>query len=263
MHVLQGNPAGARQEYECLLSAWKATEDTMTIFPTLLDGTLFYAEIGDLLNSRRWLAELEDVMQVTDNPVGLAALQEGHGVIRAAQGDLEGAISALRLAVEAWKRLQLRLQWARTSQRLARLLLEWARRPSVTRLQTQAAREEAAQLLAQAESVYRDLDISPGVEAVRALRCGKRLEAQEKRRQTMLARSDTSGLTRREMEVLSQLGLGKANKEIAAILHISIGTVEQHISHIFDHLGCDTRAQAIIIAMERGLLKEKVSLNGN
>ncbi|GJM64831.1 response regulator transcription factor [Persicobacter diffluens] len=43
-------------------------------------------------------------------------------------------------------------------------------------------------------------------------------------------------LSTREREVFEVLRLGKSNKEIAEILYISIGTVESHISNIYNKL---------------------------
>ncbi len=251
----RGDAVQASLWYERILNRWKMVEDMLYVLPVLLDGIACYADFGDLLNARNWLEELQGVMQVSDNPVGAAALQEAQGVFIAALGDVEEAIALLRQAVAAWRTLQWRYRQALASQRLASLLLQWASRPSLSRSQAQAAREEAAQLLGQAEAIYTELDVSAGRAAVQALRSETHLEAQEKRRHTLLARSSWQGLTPREMDVLTQLAAGLSNKEIAAALHISIGTVEQHISHIFARLGCDTRTQAVAIALERGWIK--------
>jgi DNA-binding NarL/FixJ family response regulator len=51
------------------------------------------------------------------------------------------------------------------------------------------------------------------------------------------------------------LAAGKTNKEIATALHISIGTVELHVSHILDKLGCESRTQAATYALEQGWVK--------
>lgn len=127
---------------------------------------------------------------------------------------------------------------------------------TITVPQAQVIRQEASGLLDNAEAVYLDLHMPAGLAAVHALHNGARLEAQEKRRQMLLTRSGEPRLTPREMEVLKQLAVGKTNKEIAATLHISNGTVEQHISHIFARLGCDTRTQAVAIAIEHGCIKQ-------
>ncbi len=255
LHTIRGNPQQARHEYERIFMRWKTAEDTLTIFPMLLDGITFYAEIGDLSHARLWLGELEAALQLTDNPVGMTALEEAQGIVAAAQGDMEKAMTYLRQAVEAWDRLKWRHRHALALERLAKELLAWARKPSLTRSIVQRTREEAALLLEQAAALYTELDIPAGIAAVQALRSETRLEAQQKRRHTLLARYGWQGLTPREREVLSQLAAGLSNKEIAAALHISTGTVEQHVSHILGQLGCDTRTQAVAIALENGWIK--------
>jgi len=61
-------------------------------------------------------------------------------------------------------------------------------------------------------------------------------------------------LTARELEVLKLLAQGKANKEIAAALHISERTVKFHVSAIFTRLGAGNRTEAVRFAMQRGLI---------
>ena len=50
-------------------------------------------------------------------------------------------------------------------------------------------------------------------------------------------------LTRREQDVAALVAQGQSNSQIAAALVISVRTVETHVQHIMDKLGCDTRAQ--------------------
>jgi len=61
-------------------------------------------------------------------------------------------------------------------------------------------------------------------------------------------------LTPREKEVLQMLGLGKSNKEIAARLKISEHTAKFHVASVLGKLGAATRAEAVSIAMRRGLI---------
>ncbi|MGW4472583.1 response regulator [Nonomuraea sp. NPDC004354] len=58
----------------------------------------------------------------------------------------------------------------------------------------------------------------------------------------------------RELEVLRLVARGAANKEIARTLLISETTVKTHLKHVFAKLGVETRAAAVVVAMERGLL---------
>jgi DNA-binding NarL/FixJ family response regulator len=63
------------------------------------------------------------------------------------------------------------------------------------------------------------------------------------------------GLTQRELDVLSRLAQGKANKEIAFELHLSQETVKTYVKRILHKLGVQSRTQAAVQALVRGLLR--------
>jgi LuxR family transcriptional regulator, maltose regulon positive regulatory protein len=64
-------------------------------------------------------------------------------------------------------------------------------------------------------------------------------------------------LTDREIDVLSLLGQGDTNKEIALRLYIAESTVKKHVSSILTKLGIDSRRQAVQWARSTGLLPKK------
>jgi len=61
--------------------------------------------------------------------------------------------------------------------------------------------------------------------------------------------------TQREAEVLRLLAAGSSNKQIAAALQISVRTVGFHLDNIYSKLGVNSRAEAIVRAMQYGLHK--------
>ncbi|WP_433244732.1 response regulator [Streptosporangium sp. CA-135522] len=61
------------------------------------------------------------------------------------------------------------------------------------------------------------------------------------------------GVTGREREVLTLVGRGMSNGEIAAHLHISVGTAKAHVASLLTKLGARDRVQLVIIAYEAGL----------
>jgi putative nucleotidyltransferase with HDIG domain len=65
---------------------------------------------------------------------------------------------------------------------------------------------------------------------------------------------DPSPLSSREHEVLKRLAEGKVYKQIAHELSLSTSTVRTHLHNIYGKLGAVDRAQAVLIATERGWL---------
>jgi DNA-binding NarL/FixJ family response regulator len=65
---------------------------------------------------------------------------------------------------------------------------------------------------------------------------------------------DLDALTSRELEVLTLIGLGKTNGEIAAELFVSEGTVKTHINHLFSKLRLRDRAAAVVFAFDHRLV---------
>ncbi|WP_404443668.1 response regulator transcription factor [Microbacterium marinum] len=63
---------------------------------------------------------------------------------------------------------------------------------------------------------------------------------------------ERSPLTDRELDVLRAGARGETIAEIAASLHLSPGTVRNHVSSVLGKLGLATRQQATITARERG-----------
>ncbi|KUN04513.1 transcriptional regulator [Streptomyces canus] len=61
-------------------------------------------------------------------------------------------------------------------------------------------------------------------------------------------------LTPRESEVLVLLAQGKSNAEIAEKMSVSTATVRSHVHHLLRKLGVGTRAQAVAVAYESGLI---------
>lgn len=71
--------------------------------------------------------------------------------------------------------------------------------------------------------------------------------------QTQPASVLTGKLTERELDVLRLLAKGMTNTDIAAQLHLSEGTVRNHVSAILEKLGVSDRTQAAVIAIQHGL----------
>ena len=119
--------------------------------------------------------------------------------------------------------------------------------------------------------VLKDAPQEDIIEAVRRVRNGespldpelaarllRRLAGEgEMRRGTLGPQGDAhevEPLTPRELEVLELMRLGRTNRQIAEELVISLGTSKNHVEHIIAKLGVSDRTQAVVKALELGIL---------
>ena len=70
----------------------------------------------------------------------------------------------------------------------------------------------------------------------------------------LASRVPDSDLSPREREVLQLVAGGNSNKEIASVLGITEATVKSHVSTILQRLDVDDRTQAVVSALQRGLV---------
>ena len=66
--------------------------------------------------------------------------------------------------------------------------------------------------------------------------------------------TDLDQLTPRELEILRLVATGACNEDIAALLTVSGATVKSHLSRAMTKLGLCSRAQAVVMAYESGLV---------
>lgn len=75
-----------------------------------------------------------------------------------------------------------------------------------------------------------------------------------------LPKAEGTRLTSRENEVLQLVAEGQANKQVAAILGISIKTVEKHRQHLMDKLNIHETAGLTRYAIAHGIVESRVQL---
>ena len=113
--------------------------------------------------------------------------------------------------------------------------------------------------------LLKDTDRSTLFNTIRAAARGETLLKPEimarvlSRRNTPVAETQSTepaNLTEREQEVLEAVAHGDRSKEIAAQLGISERTVKAYLASIYSKLGVDSRAAAIAVAAQKGLLSK-------
>jgi DNA-binding NarL/FixJ family response regulator len=104
---------------------------------------------------------------------------------------------------------------------------------------------DAVQVIARGEAL-----LSPGIT--------RKLIAEFARQPAPAARptgGQLTELTEREVEVLRLVGTGRSNQEIAAELFVSEATVKTHLGRVMAKLHLSSRAQAVVVAYESGLVR--------
>ena len=100
-------------------------------------------------------------------------------------------------------------------------------------------------------------------EAIRVAHAGQTILSREATQALIRTDDQTASprhdLTQREREVLSLLAKGLPNADIARQSTITISTTKHHVSAILSKLGASSRAGAVVLAMEQGLIGESTA----
>ena len=114
--------------------------------------------------------------------------------------------------------------------------------------------------------LLKDVEPADLIEAVRVVAGGEALLAPRHTRRlieafvaqedrTMTDETELEELTAREREVLTLVGQGLSNAEIAERLVLSPLTAKTHVARLFTKLGARDRAQLVVTAYETGLVR--------
>jgi ATP/maltotriose-dependent transcriptional regulator MalT len=173
--------------------------------------------------------ELFKISEALQAPFLRASAAHARGAVSLAEGDPAGALTPLRRAMSIWGTLDAPYESAR-----ARVLVGLACRalgdPDSAEIELVGARE-----------AFQQLGAAPDVDRVRKLAGSSEP-------------SSASGLTAREVQVLSLVATGRTNREISSTLMISEHTVARHLQNIFSKLGVSSRTAAASFAHEHSLI---------
>jgi DNA-binding NarL/FixJ family response regulator len=185
---------------------------------------------------------LTRIASSSGHPDALAALAHAIGENALADGDAETAAEQLERAVELHRGLEVPFERAHIELRAGVALAAAGERElALERFgdSYRSARKLGARPLA-AEAAGEVAKLGESV----VRRLGRRAAAD----------ADGAGLSRRELEVVRLVAVGRTNREIAQELFLSPRTVDMHVRNILRKLECRSRVEAAHRAGELGLL---------
>ncbi len=107
--------------------------------------------------------------------------------------------------------------------------------------------------------LLKDVSLDKLMEAIQTLAGGgfiaePRLVSQADTHVSEMAPDPGNSLTRKERDVLRLIAGGLSNREIATVIHLTEGTIKNHVSSILSKLNCRDRTQAVLYAIHWRLL---------
>ena len=185
-------------------------------------GDLFetFVSLGELDQARTLLADLDLHRHTEERPGSAAVLARCNGLVQAASGSLDGALVCFEQALRLHRSRSIPLEYGRTL-----LALGAVQRRAKSR---RAAREALQEALGTFESIGAPL-------------WSERAERELGR---IGGRAPSSGeLTATEARVAELVAEGKANKEVAAELVVSVHTIEAALTSIYRKLDVHSRTE--------------------
>lgn len=219
-----GDADAARARFQDLVRLWRETDDSHDAVPGLIAAMAFFADRGEADGVSECTDILNTIAARHENAENKMARQAALAETAWCRGEPGGAAGAMRPVVEYHARVGNLFDEALARHRLAQFLHVAGDPGSVT------AREEAL-------AIARRLGLRPLIDRIG--RDGR-----------TPGNGAVAALTERQNEVLTLIGAGLTNKEIASRLHLSPRTVEMHVARLLDRLNCRTRSEAVRRAAE-------------
>lgn len=238
----EGHDDEASEHCRALLARWGESEDHHYAVWGIRWAAAFFAARGDRKGAHECAEALGQMAGEAGHGDALAALAQAIGELALLEGDEEGAAEHFSRAVELHRNLAIPFERAQIELRAGvALALAGQRDEALERLCD--AYRTASKLGARPLASQAAQRVSEMGESV-AQRLGSRAEAW----------AGDVQLTRRELEVLRHVSVGRTNREIAQELFISQRTVDMHVRNLLGKLDCRSRVEASHRAGELGLL---------
>jgi DNA-binding CsgD family transcriptional regulator len=238
----EGAEDEAAEHCRTLLASWEASEDRHFCIWGLHWAAAFLSRRGDRASVHDCVQALTRIASDTGHAYALGALAHSIGESALLEGDSDTAAEQLSRAVEIYRGLEVPFERAQVELRAGvALAAAGEREPALERLHDayRTARKLGARPLA-----------SEAAGAVAAL--GESVTRRLGVRAT--ADGEGAGLSRRELEVVRLIAVGRTNREVAQELFLSPRTVDMHVRNILRKLDCRSRVEAAHRAGELGLL---------
>jgi DNA-binding CsgD family transcriptional regulator/TPR repeat protein len=240
--LLQGAVESAVTRSLAALARWAETEEGHYAVPYLRWSATFFAAQGRPADVAACANALARVAAQTGNPEALAALAHVLGEAALLDGDAAQAVDHFSRALEMLRPIDVPFERAQIQARAGAALA------------AVGEREAAVERLTEAYRTASKLGARPlGEEAVRQLvALGEQVERRLGRRAA--GQRERAGLTRRELEVVRLVAVGRTNREIGQELFLSARTVEMHVGNVLAKLDCRTRTEVAHKAELLGVL---------
>jgi DNA-binding CsgD family transcriptional regulator len=224
----------AAEHCRALLDRWDASEDHHYAIWGLHWAAGYLASRGDRSGAHVCAEALTRIASTTGHPYALAALAHAIGETALLEGDADTAAEQLARAVEIHRGLDVPFERAHLELRAG------------VALAAAGDRDAALERLRAAYLTARKLGARPlALEAAdQAAALGG----------SVTARDGDAGLTRRELEVVRLIAVGRTNRDVAQELFLSPRTVDMHVRNVLRKLDCRSRVEAAHRAHELGLV---------
>ncbi len=231
---LEGNGERAEAEFIALMDLWRDTDDRHDAVPGLMLASGFFAERSNPGKVGECIDILNQICADSNNRENRSARDAASAEQEWMKGRIAKAIDLANKAVEGYEKLKMPIESAFLYRRLGLMHL------------SNSDSAMANKQFRNAETIARELGIRPLLDALKSDRRASLSNPQ--------SGAAATGLTKRQTEVLSFMGDGLTNKEIAHKMKLSPRTVEMHVGSILERLNCRSRTDAIKKAVERGLV---------